>query len=78
MLRMTRAAILNVMETPYIETAELKVLSRWRTIVRHAAPNAVAPIINVVALNLAFSWSASWCWSWSSFTPASAITWWTP
>ncbi|KAB0682527.1 ABC transporter permease [Aureimonas leprariae] len=54
MLRMTRAAILNVMEAPYIETAELKGLSRWRTIVRHAAPNAVAPIINVVALNLAY------------------------
>ena len=54
MLRMTRAAILNVMEAPYIETAELKGLSRWRTIVRHAAPNAVAPVINVVALNLAY------------------------
>ena len=54
MLRMTRAAILNVMEAPYIETAELKGLSRWRTIVRHAAPNAIAPIINVVALNLAY------------------------
>lgn len=54
MLRMTRAAILGVMEAPYIETAELKGLSRWRTIARHAAPNAVAPIINVVALNLAY------------------------
>jgi peptide/nickel transport system permease protein len=54
MLRMTRAAILNVMEAPYIETAELKGLSRARTILRHAAPNALAPIINVVALNLAY------------------------
>jgi peptide/nickel transport system permease protein len=54
MLRMTRAAILNVMEAPYIETAQLKGLSRWRVILGHAAPNAVAPIVNVVAINLAY------------------------
>lgn len=54
MMRMTRAAIINVMSSAYIETAELKGLSRLRIIARHAAPNAVAPIINVVALNLAY------------------------
>ncbi|WP_062228723.1 ABC transporter permease [Aureimonas frigidaquae] len=54
MMRMTRAAILNVMAAPYVETAELKGLSRFRVILRHAAPNALAPIINVVALNLAY------------------------
>jgi len=53
-MRMTRAAILNVMNSPYIETAELKGLGAWRVIARHAAPNAVAPIVNVVMLNLAY------------------------
>jgi peptide/nickel transport system permease protein len=54
MMRMTRAAILSVMSSAYMETAELKGLSAFRAIVRHAAPNALAPIINVVALNLAY------------------------
>jgi peptide/nickel transport system permease protein len=54
MMRMTRAAILSVMDAAYMETAELKGLGRMRAIWRHAAPNAVAPIINVVALNLAY------------------------
>ena len=54
MMRMTRAAILNVMCSPYIETAELKGLGAWRIIARHAAPNALAPVVNVVALNLAY------------------------
>jgi len=54
MMRMTRAAIINVMGSPYIEMAELKGLSRTRIILRHALPNALAPIINVVVINLAY------------------------
>jgi len=54
MMRMTRAAILSVMSSAYMETAELKGLGAFRAIVKHAAPNALAPIINVVALNLAY------------------------
>src|SRR5690606_34533772 len=54
MMRMTRAAILNVMQSAYVETAELKGLSQSRIIRRHAFPNAIAPIVNVVMLNLAF------------------------
>ncbi|MFL5018075.1 MAG: ABC transporter permease [Rhizobium sp.] len=54
MMRMTRAAILSVMSSAYMETAELKGLSAFRAIVKHAAPNALAPIINVIALNLAY------------------------
>ncbi|MGO4439009.1 ABC transporter permease [Rhizobium sp. RAF56] len=54
MMRMTRAAILSVMSSAYMETAELKGLTAFRAIVKHAAPNALAPIINVVALNLAY------------------------
>ncbi len=54
MMRMTRAAILNVMQSAYIETAELKGLSSFEVIRRHAFPNAVAPIVNVVMINLAY------------------------
>jgi len=54
MMRMTRAAILNIMDSAYIETAELKGLNMMTIIRKHAAPNAIAPIINVVALNLAY------------------------
>ena len=54
MMRMTRAAIINVLTSPFIEMARLKGLSRVRIIVHHATPNALAPIINVVVLNLAY------------------------
>ncbi|WP_299964199.1 ABC transporter permease [uncultured Roseobacter sp.] len=54
MMRMTRAAILNVMQSAYIETAELKGLGMLRIIRTHAFPNAIAPIVNVVMLNLAY------------------------
>jgi peptide/nickel transport system permease protein len=54
MMRMTRAAILNVMQSAYIETAELKGLSSFDVIRKHAFPNAVSPIVNVVMLNLAY------------------------
>lgn len=54
MMRMTRAAIINLLASPYIEMAKLKGAPRWKVIVRHALPNAWAPIINVVALNLAY------------------------
>ena len=54
MMRMTRAAIINLLASPYIEMARLKGLSPQRIIVKHALPNALAPIINVIALNLAY------------------------
>ena len=54
MMRMTRAAIINLLASPYIEMAHLKGLSRTRIILHHALPNALAPIINVVLLNLAY------------------------
>ena len=54
MMRMTRAAIINLLASPYIEMANLKGAPPWKVIVHHALPNAWAPIINVVALNLAY------------------------
>ena len=54
MMRMTQAAIINLLASPYIEMARLKGTPPWKVIVKHALPNAWAPIINVVALNLAY------------------------
>lgn len=54
LIRMSRAAVLNVMSSPYIEMAILKGVPRQRIILRHALLNAIGPIVNVVALNLAY------------------------
>jgi len=54
MMRMTRAAIINLLASPYIEMARLKGVSKSSVIIRHALPNAWAPIVNVIAFNLAY------------------------
>ncbi|RUW54073.1 ABC transporter permease [Mesorhizobium sp. M1A.F.Ca.ET.072.01.1.1] len=54
MMRMTRTSLVNLLGNQYIETARLKGMSEWRVLVRHAFPNALAPIANVVVLNLAY------------------------
>ena len=54
MMRMTRASIINLLARPYIEMARLKGASSRRVILRHALPNAIAPIVNVIALNLGY------------------------
>lgn len=54
MMRQTRAAIINILSSAFIEMARLKGLKRMRIIVLHAFPNALSPVINVVAVNLAY------------------------
>lgn len=54
MMRMTRAAIINLLASPYIEMARLKGIKPTQVILRHALPNAWAPIVNVIAFNLAY------------------------
>jgi peptide/nickel transport system permease protein len=54
MMRMTRAAVISVMNAPYIEMAQLKGIRNWRIVVQHALPNVLSPIINVTVLNLAY------------------------
>jgi len=54
MMRMTRAAIINLLASPYIEMAMLKGIKRGRIITHHALPNALSPIINVIVINLAY------------------------
>jgi peptide/nickel transport system permease protein len=54
MMRMTRAAVIDVLSAPYIEMARLKGLPERQVVLRHALPNAIGPIATVVALNLAY------------------------
>lgn len=54
MIRMTRAAMLSVLDSPYVEMALLKGASRPRMVLRHALPNAIGPIVNAVALSLSY------------------------
>ncbi len=54
MMRMTRASLINLLSSPYIEMADLKGVPRRQIILRHALPNAWAPIANVIAFNLAY------------------------
>jgi len=54
MMRMTRAAIINLLASPYIEMAQLKGASKAKVVLHHALPNAWAPIVNVIAFNLAY------------------------
>ncbi|WP_421566107.1 ABC transporter permease [Ochrobactrum sp. EDr1-4] len=54
MMRMTRTAVLSVMDQAYVETAYLKGLRTKRVVIKHALPNAAAPIVNVVAFNIAY------------------------
>ena len=54
MIRMTRAALVETLNTPYVEMALLKGASRRRLVLRHALPNALGPIVNSVALSLSY------------------------
>jgi peptide/nickel transport system permease protein len=54
MMRQTRATVISVLASPFIEMAFLKGIPRWRIVLEHALPNALAPIVNIVALNLAY------------------------
>jgi peptide/nickel transport system permease protein len=53
-MRMTRASIISLLASPFIEMARLKGLTQREVILRHALPNAWGPIANVIALNLAY------------------------
>lgn len=54
MARMTRAAIINQMDSPYLEMARLKGVMPLRAVLRHALPNAVGPIANAISLSLSY------------------------
>jgi peptide/nickel transport system permease protein len=49
--RMTRASMIEVMNSAYVRTAILKGLPRYAVVIRHALRNALLPSITVIALN---------------------------
>lgn len=54
MARMTRAAIIDQLDRPYVEMARLKGLSARRIVIGHVLPNALGPIVNAMALSLSY------------------------
>ena len=52
--RMLRASTIEVLESDYVMMARLKGLSANLVLWRHALPNAIAPTLQVIALNLAW------------------------
>jgi peptide/nickel transport system permease protein len=52
--RMMRASMIEVLESDYVEMARLKGLPERTILVRHALPNALGPVFQVIALNLAY------------------------
>ena len=53
-LRMTRAATIEALESDYLENARLKGLSPRRLLLVHALPNAIPPVVQVIGLNLLY------------------------
>jgi ABC-type dipeptide/oligopeptide/nickel transport system permease component len=54
LMRLVRAGMLEVLESDYIRTARAKGLSRGRIILRHALPNALAPVVALAAVQFGF------------------------
>jgi peptide/nickel transport system permease protein len=52
--RMMRAATIEALESDYVEMAQLKGVRRWRIVLMHALPNAIAPTIQVIGLNFLY------------------------
>lgn len=54
MARMTRIALIDELNSPYIEMALAKGVSPLRCVLSHALPNAAGPIANAMALSLSY------------------------
>ena len=52
MARMTRAAVIDQLNKPYVEMAMLKGVPPGRVVLSHVLPNAIGPIVNATALSL--------------------------
>ena len=51
-MRMARANVIEVMNSPYVRTAILKGLPMRKVVIRHVLPNAMLPTITVIANNV--------------------------
>ncbi len=53
-IRIMRATMLEVLESDYVQQARLKGLPERTVILRHALPNSIGPVAQVIALQLAW------------------------
>ena len=53
-MRMTRANVIEVLQSNYVRTAILKGLPMRRIILRHVLPNAMLPTISIIAMNFGY------------------------
>ena len=54
MARLTRAAVADQLDRPYVEMARLKGVPFRRIILFHVLPNAAGPVLNAIALSLSY------------------------
>jgi peptide/nickel transport system permease protein len=50
MMRHTRSAMLQVLDSDYVRTARAKGLPEWRVVTKHALRNALVPVVTLGAL----------------------------
>lgn len=53
-LRIVRASVIEVLDSPYVDMARLRGLPGWRIMMVHVLPNALMPAVNVIALQMAW------------------------
>lgn len=53
-VRMLRDNLIEVLNSDYVRMATLKGLPRWRVVLSHALPNSLVPLLNIVAVEMAF------------------------
>ena len=58
-MRLTRAGMIEVLESDYIRTARAMGLPRRRVILKHALRNALIPVVSLTAVQLGFMLSGS-------------------
>jgi peptide/nickel transport system permease protein len=54
MARLTRAAVADELDRPYVEMARLKGVPLRRIVLLHVMPNAAGPVLNAMALSLSY------------------------
>ncbi|PZC46107.1 MAG: peptide/nickel transport system permease protein [Chloroflexi bacterium] len=53
-MRMTRASVIEVMQSAYVRTATLKGIPMHQVVRRHVLPNAMLPTITIIAANMGY------------------------
>ena len=49
-MRVLRSTLLETLEQPYVDAARVRGVPEWRVLVRHALPNAILPVLTMLAM----------------------------